>query len=422
MPNYHTEVGGAIDATHTYYNITIRNDNANTQESQPIIFNESRNVPILINPSEHFMSVMRFTLETTSLPVFTPVPLIGSTYSIVAPLGFDTIYRVTYIPNGGSPVSSNVKWVSQDSGVAPVSVAITQKQYTNPYFYCYSYLSFISLVNEAIQRVTGLTSTAPAVYYDATTQLFSVSAPVDLFRTRLDGGLLGTAGRLFFNTALFNLMASLKSVYVANTLGNGIDYQIPFFTGTDIPGATQPYITNVYNNSLTSSNWVSNVAEYPTVSLWTPVKTIIFKTSLLTNVPELQGKPEVKGLIVDNSLGINPAVNIPPADYGVKAGANIPFFGTPTTYAISDADVLNILIEHSVELYNGTENKPYIYYEPVGEFRLTDLYGIQPVNQMDISVFWKDAYGNLNPVYLPIGSSASIKILFRKKIFNSDLI
>jgi hypothetical protein len=131
--------------------------------------------------------------------------------------------------------------------------------------------------------------------------------------------------------------------------------------------------------------------EYSTLPLWTPITSIVFKTSLLTTNPEIIGTPVV---YVEG-------------DRNVNAGRQ-------------NADILNVLSEHSVDLKYGTEYKPFIYYEPSGEFKLTDLYGKNPIQDIDISVFWKDNFGNLIPFKLGIGCSSTIKILFRKKTFNSD--
>jgi len=552
MPDFHTEVGGAIDATHTYYNITVKNDNTVSQKAVPLVFNESREVPILVNPSEHFMSVMRFSLETTTLPVFIPIPLSGSVIPVNGPI--DTIYTITHIDQTGVVTQRNILWVPEDLTVPIPEGIVSQSMYNNPYFYCYSYQHFINLINQtllAIQQASGLSIDFPQLYYDTKTNLISVVGRYDYWRTNSSGVSLGTAGRIFFNSSLFNLVSSLSYFYVAGTLGNEVDYQITFFTGTNVVLAPFPFVINTYINPIDSQTYIRNIQEYPTVALWTPVKSIIFKTSLLTNVPELQGIPQITGYIKNNTLTAYPIYN-PAIEYGAgsivlfnsqnfvlnyllttavtpgTSGATkwIPYtiptyspqavyslgqyvtygsviyrlttpiinpgtqpnpavnFGTSvwvtvgaipaysnidlytvgtdkfaasvvsysgsnwilkvqpnraiqpipasnwtltrvttvTNFNPSNADVLNVLIEHSVALTNGTEYKPYIYYEPTGEYRLTDLYGQMPINQVDLQALWKDNFGNLNEIYLPVGSSASIKILFRKKSFNSDLL
>jgi len=550
MPDFHTEVGGAIDATHTYYNIVVKNDNAVSQVAVPLVFNESREVPILVNPSEHFMSVMRFTLETSTLPVFIPIPLSGSVIVQGSPI--ETIYTISLKDSTGTIATRNVLWVPEDLTFPQPEGKVTQQMYNNPYFYCYSYQHFINLINNtlvALQADLGLIS-VPSLFYDTKTNLISVVAIETDWRTQIDGTLMGTQGTLYFNSALFNLTSALSSIYVANTLGNDIDYQIVFSTGTNATLPPYPFVLNTYVNLLDNAVYIRNVEDYPTIALWTPVRSVIFKSSLLTSVAELQGVPQVYGYTKTSILSPYPLYS-PTTQYGIGCSVTlnnanyrlnyilltaptpavgsdwskftIPYYSpydsyklntfvtyggniyqlqspyvTPSTQPIpglanitnpwvvaavpaysnvalytlgnnslspsivssggfnwiityqateavqpspignpnwslfqntvlsdynpSNADVLNVLIEHSVELVNGTEYKPYIYYEPTGEYRLTDLYGQMPINQIQLEGLWKDSFGNLNPIYLPVGSSASIKILFRKKNFNSDLL
>jgi hypothetical protein len=409
MPDYHTEIGGAIDADHTYYNITMTNDNVATQQAVPLVFNETRSVPLIVNPSEHFMSVMRFELETPSLPVLFVQPKLGSsaTDSTVG----NTVYSITITLSTGPTLRRYVFWNPDETYSGPAY--LDKSSLSNPYFNCYSYQSFINAVNSQIESMSVFLgqTTYPALYYDANTKLITLSAPLTTYRTDIDGTNLaggGITASIFFNEPLFNLFSSLAYSYVGGTEG----YKMVFYTGSNtLYSSPQPYVLNVYtNNAQSGAQFISNTQEYPSIGLWTPVKSLIFKTVLLTNVAELQGKPLIYGYPVDNA--------IIPAPNNTKPNPDFPYFGSPTNYNPANADVLNILVEHNVVLKTGTEYKPFVFYEPTGEYRLTDLVGQMPINQIDISVYWKDDFGVLNPLYLPVGCSASIKILFRKKSFN----
>jgi len=427
MPDYHTEIGGAIDADHTYYNITITNDNTTSQQSIPLVFNEARSVPLVVNPSEHYMSVMRFELDTTALPVLFVQPKLGA-LAIDNVVG-NTVYSITFTLGTGQTLTRYVFWDPNTTYTGPA--LLNKTSYSNPYFYCYSYQNFLDAVNNQLASMAQfLNIGAPALYFDSKTNLITLSAPLTTFRTDIDGTnianiTLGIDGKpvagpvcsLYFNEPLFNLFSSLANVYVGGNLG----YQLVFYTGSNIPNRSsiapynynqQPYILNVYTNTaqIGSPLYISNIQEYPSIALWTPVKSIIFKTVLLTNVAELQGKPLVYGYSANNA--------IIPAPDNTKPNPEFPWFGNPTNFNPANADVLNILVEHSVELKKGTEYKPFVFYEPTGEYRLTDLVGEMPINQIDISVYWKDDFGGLNQLYLPVGCSAGIKILFRKKSFN----
>jgi len=442
MPNYHTEIGGAIDADHTYLNISINNDNVDTQRSVPLVFNETRSVPIVVNPSEHFMSVIRFSLDTVSLPVLFVQPRIGAPNRASE----NTVYSITVTTSTGATRTQYVTWTGV-GGTGP----ITSSDLSNPLFNCYSYEKFLVAVNSTLNALVnqlGITL-EPALFYDAKTNLITLTAPLAHFRTDIDGNNIPfydqtpyppsptppqpplpppvptprVSASIFFNEPLYNLFSSLASVFVGGSLG----YKMVFYTGSNIPNLSlvplspvappyyatniQPYILNVYDNAAQANNdFIKNTQEYPSIALWTPVKSIIFKTVLLTNIAELQGAPKIFGYPVNNAIVPAPNNN-PPSPF-------FPYFGTPTNYNPPNADVLNILVEHSVKLTSGTEYKPYVFYEPTGEYRLTDLIGEMPINQLDISVYYKDDFGALIPLYLPVGCSAGIKILFRKKSFN----
>lgn len=422
MPFYNnTNIGGALDSNHIYYNISVQDINSGTG---PIVngvptelptndrelvytFNEARAQPYLIKPEDYFLSVVRFTLDSPNLPVFIPVPIVGQ--ADVTKL----IYTVTIIGPDGTPYQEAVKWIPDYQAVVAPIGPVTQSMISPPlpYYYCYSYTHFVNLINAALElasirysQATGIPIDQPVVYYDPETYLFQLSADVRSFRTDSEGNPLSTENmNIYFNVPLLNLMSSLPAKYVANTVldpnGNVIlqaDYKMILSTGSNVPGNSgQPYVTNVRLRpvSITPIYDVFAIQEYQTLSLWSPVTGIIFKTSLLTTAPENIATPVV---YQNNNQNIN-------------AGKQ-------------NADVYNILVDFYDVRKEGTTYKPYIFYEPTGEYKLTDLYGKQPINEIDIQVFWRDTFGNLVPFYLPIGGTSTIKILFRKKIFNSKKI
>ena len=64
------------DPTHIYLNLDVVNNSTTT--SQPLVFNETRNMPFLTNSENYCCSVVRFNLQTSnSLPVFIPDILTG---------------------------------------------------------------------------------------------------------------------------------------------------------------------------------------------------------------------------------------------------------------------------------------------------------------------------------------------------------
>jgi len=419
MPfNALARLAGTPASDHIYYNITISDDKTGTvsdangalveQPTQgsdmPLVFNQIRATPYLLHPEEYYLTVIRFTIETPNFPLFVPLAIVGQNDVN------KTVYNIT-LTYGNKPYKEAVIWIPQDETIPKPSGPVKQADVSpaNPYYYCYSYQHFANCVNNsfkaAIARINtdiGMgTLTPPYLQYDALTNLFTLGGAVNIYRTKRDGSLLGSVG-IYFNAELYNIFASFPYIYTAGNAvvvsGNNLqmDYQLLLTTGTDTPtSSTQQYITNIRVNNLntTAVNDVISVQEYQTLSLWCPIKSLIFKTNLLSTAPEIMATPAV---YEDGDTNIN----------GAK----------------QNADILNIMIDYVPQLDKGTEYKPYIFYQPSGEYKLTDLYGKTPVDAIDISVFWKDSFGNLIPFTLSASSSATIKILFRKKRFNSTKV
>jgi hypothetical protein len=89
------------DPTHVYLNLDVVNNSTTT--AQPLVFNETRNMPFLTNSENYFCSVVRFTLQTSnSLPVFIPDILTGqSDYDkTVYAITMSLTQIITNVPSG----------------------------------------------------------------------------------------------------------------------------------------------------------------------------------------------------------------------------------------------------------------------------------------------------------------------------------
>ena len=55
-----------------YFDITVSNLQSTITEPPIFYFNEQRTSPFVMNPEEYYLSILRFTVETGTLPVFIP--------------------------------------------------------------------------------------------------------------------------------------------------------------------------------------------------------------------------------------------------------------------------------------------------------------------------------------------------------------
>lgn len=117
--------------------------------------------------------------------------------------------------------------------------------------------------------------------------------------------------------------------------------------------------------------------EYPSIYLWSDVKSIVLTSSLLPVKEEF----------------------------------------TPSLNESSEDTSQRILTDFEPPFSIAGELRSYYQYLPTAEYRRIDLKGINPLNNFDISVYWKSKTGQIYPVYLIPGySPISVKILFEKKI------
>jgi hypothetical protein len=144
-----------------YLDVTATNFQDTTAPPPTFYYNEQREMPFVEKPDDYYLSIMRFTCETSSLPVFIPsiVPLQNQD-----PKAFDinqTIYSVTLElvdrSDNANPkrlgfFTMPIWWIPQNQA-APVPSGFKPNGYQNNdggYYNCYSYGYFTYLVQEAL--------------------------------------------------------------------------------------------------------------------------------------------------------------------------------------------------------------------------------------------------------------------------------
>ena len=120
-------------------------------------------------------------------------------------------------------------------------------------------------------------------------------------------------------------------------------------------------------------------------SLWNPVASLVFTTSLLPVVPSHTSTPKVYN---DPSKTISGS-------------------GKPR--------ISSILVDFEVNISPTDQYRPDTTYIPPGEYRLIDMHSSYKVNKVDLSVYWQDVFGSLNPFYMQPGCAAHVKLMFRRK-------
>lgn len=431
---------------HIYLDLSlINNDNTGAGTKTALNFNDVRTNPILENPSNYFLAIARFEVDTpgVTLPVFIPLLNVdginGPAYTTGAGPSQDvTAYTITMAqvdPVSGlltTTNSLNIVWNKQDVSAFPpinpsTNGAYTSQDVTTGYYNCYSVEWWLNCVNYTLLQVwlqfTGnAAADAPFMWAQPNTNLISLYTPLatginfavqDIFANGIGStkpvwsGIGATTATsppvtyaLFFNEPLFNLFSSFNSVYFGNTFAK---LATSYFAGTPPAIATtKPYLFNyyiqpvVYPNSATYTNPTTSAVfnilttDFSPVPMWNPVQSLVFTSSLLPVVTSYATQPI--------------RFNDPSILTNTSSGNN--------------AGITNMLSDIQVALTSGTEYKPQVLYVPQNEYRFIDLNGIITVNQASFSVFWKTKYGQTIAFKLGAQCGANIKILFRRKRFN----
>jgi hypothetical protein len=353
-------------ASRVYFDITVSNLNSTSLTSNPYLkFTETRSIPFVQNPSQYFFSIVRFSLDTNSLPIF--VPTIQASQSD-ANL---TIYSLSMTYNNIT-VQSYIEFIPQDTTqslpTAPSNTSTGLQVFTD-YYYVYNYEYLIYLMNNTLKSCfnslasqTALpTANIPYLKWDSVNNIATLITDQAGFNDQSDDYI-----SLYFNNALYQLFPSFPS-FVSNSIStSGLNYII----SCSSYGIADTITKTTYTA-------LSCVQEYSTISIWNPVASIVFTSNTLPIVAENLSSPLV-------------------------------FMDGQTLQSTNGSNIANIItdFESNTGIY-----KSSLVYQPY-IFRYKQLMGTSALYNLDIQCFWKNRFGSLIPFKLNAGNTATVKICF----------
>lgn len=376
------------DNQHIYYDLNIINSNQNSTSDPPrLTFNDIRNNSLLSNPSDYFLSVVRFNLQTAnSLPVFIPeIQLNGNLDPNY------TIYSFTMKYKGVSSSQRFVFYQCENSHQPPSMPIGSGQNYNLPYYYISSFDNIIDMFNNCLDDAFSLLSInvghsglgltmptvkAPFLEWDYDTSKFILNADVGGYDMNGYNNV-----EIYCNTSTYMLLSGLRSKFISSNSFDGCNYQ--FIIKKD------PNDLNVYK--LPTYNVIQCYQQYSSATLFSPIASLVFTSALIPVIPTNTSKPTVFGHSSLTSTGNN-------------------------------SNISSMITDFEVQGSNGYGYQSSIEYIPSGEYRLIDMCGSgnTMLQNIEISVFWKDSYSNLHPLYLQSGCRCDLKIMFRKKTFQRN--
>jgi hypothetical protein len=387
------------DPTHVYLNLDVVNNS--TTNAQPLVFNETRNMPFLTNSENYFCSVVRFTLQTSnSLPVFIPDILTGqddvdrTVYAISMSLSKytrDGSGTITATDTFGA--SKYIDYKSLDFTQPEPAPPLTRVDTSSTYYFIYNINDWVDMVNDAFKILTldiiqkfqdagkPVSFKKPFITYDISSGLFTIHSDNSM-------DVIGSSGvydlKIAFNSRLYNILpfsAKLERLPPLGAPFPDTTYILNLFNKSDAN------VSVVYSSSDKAERYIILQTEFSPLPLLNPIRNIYFTTNTLPIQPTLASPPKVIG------------------DTNIATGS-------------VSGDILNIITDYSLAVSASNNYNGEIIYQPAGELRLIELNSVPYLNRVDISAFWEDRRGQSYPIYLPSGANANLKLLFRHKKYN----
>lgn len=385
-------VKNAANPDQIYYDVTVTNFESSTTVPPIFYYNEQRTLPFINNPEDYYLSILRFTVDTGTLPVFIPS---------IEPNQGDrnkTIYSVSLQWTGASTTTYTaqafLQWVPQD-----VSAYIPPPPNQTPnglqvndggYYNCYSYSYFLAVLGEAFitayndlaaQVLAGGDAPLPSAYppyidWDTSSNSAVLYADVDGYDQNPSAGY--TPINIYMNAPLFSLFSSFPAKYLGfQNIPQGKNFKLEPFN----KGSTNLQVVTPANGD---PQWtaICMYQECSTTAAWTPITALVFTSNTLPIQPSQVSTPLV---FINNQQ--------------VAFGGN-------------NADTANII----TDLVSDTGSyRPNLVYQPSSQYRYITLYGNRPLFNLDLQIFYRLKTGALVPFRLASGGSVTIKVSFIKK-------
>ena len=343
----------------------------------------------------------------------------------------------------------NVRWSpNYISRVVPTREELTGKNTVNyPYYWCNSYARFLGQVNKALGEayvanfnylytnwIEGLTTTQKYIFYNIVSRFYSTPPFLEWSYNSLKASLVANA-----------LFKSQEPNYaIVERLWNLVDGTAEYTPDPPIPFNFKiAFNASLYAlfNSFPATETVINNEKFYIMDFTYPVPNIANIT--LNAIPLYPNYP-----FLDPYIGVEGITSIPsPLEYG-HIGTHIVLeqelstidtwcpisgivFTTNTLPIVINQYSSNVTLNSDrpsseagadfalviTDLQSNQQGyKPNIIYTPTAEYRRVDMTGNLGLTNIDIRVFWRAKTGQLIPMKLGCGVTASIKLLFQKKL------
>ena len=334
-----------------YYSFVVSNS---TSDFVPAHFYEYRNVALVDRQEDYKLEIIKFTAPTTSIPILI--------YSGGTPETTNNLGTVSFLYAGDRvPYTATVQLTNLNE---PAGAPQTINNNTPGILYSvYQYDQFLAAINYALQNAATLLNTAhPGAIVDV--PYFQFNSVTQNF-TLVGSTTFDPLGGSFNNVTMYS-----------NNFIWRLFYGFPIFFNniTPNPNLLVNYqFFNLHNNEFLTGFYTMQ-QDFSSVPYWFFLKKVFLTT---------------------NKILIN-SENI-----GVVGGNGVPL-------------LQNILSEYNFNFTSTIQYYTPINYVQIGEKDRIDLLGTGPLNNIEISAYYQDIYGNTYPILIQENESFEVKVKFIK--------
>ena len=443
ISNDHKQI--TVDSDIIYYNIlmTSKHNEFFSLAEYDVTLTQA----IIDNPSDYYLSVIRFSVDGSTIPIFI-CPVIPDPITPTNVNNTPFVITMNYL---GITYSTNLQFIPHNNTYQPAPPGVGYQDFSTSYYYVYYYTQFLRMINngftllisQIVAANPGLESGIPIPYViyeggDAIngTDIVSLVIPnvlspdpaysgVNLYQTQYYQSTFISEGVTYYNNTpmygpyvagppttgqppgtinilmnpqLYTFLDGIDSFLLFGGLNTQFlilvndqlnNYYYPPQNNDNTP-ATQTALSFQYENSIfpvilptiftVAPIWFKFTQQYNVIEKWSTLSSIV----LITQSIPVQ-------------VEYIPSTN---------------FLGTPNTQNSTSSSFRSMLTDFIPPSDNPRSR--YIY-NPTGPFRLISLKTNQPLNRIDLKIYFSDQYQKLYPLYIPFNQSNSIKLMFIRK-------
>jgi len=397
----------------TYYNSTITNQLNLEYDAIPASFTQTFDSPIIEKTSEYDLCITRFNASSQSIPFFiVPIQLNQSNPNLTV-FSVQTSYTSTpsiLFPVGNTYTGTNTFLLWSNKIVAPQNNGqpIIQQNLQNGYYFSYNIDDFVNMFNVALAdsfndtligfintyptdpnlpspvgKVLNNDGTAnpnfPTLSWNASLNKFQMYFPVRLFTPSTTRG----GWKIFTNNLLYPYLQFPASNTSRQNINSNFQITVSVHDNYYVPSLFDAYPDTV------KQPYVILYSHHDTTGVFSPLHRILIVSNSLPTSSEIVQPPSFPFQSVNPSL-INQVVNA------------------------------KVITDFEPDLYSTNQiNRDFIQYnQSVNNSRLISLQNYHnPIDKIDIAVYWADFQNNIYPLTLFAGCSFNLKIAFVPRIY-----